>query len=68
MSGITKSNSAQLSPAEIRRRARQWFDRQIEIIALAHGPSWPEHREWIEEYLVAEIRARLLELGWRDRE
>lgn len=68
MSGLTKSNAEQLTPEEIRRRAREWFDRQIEIIALAHGSSWPEHREWIEQYLVAEIRERLLQLGWRDRQ
>lgn len=56
-----------LSPAELRTRAQQWYDRQIEIISKAHGPSWPKHREWIEAYLREEIRQRLLALGWRPK-
>lgn len=56
-----------LTPAQIRARAVEWYDRQIAIIALAHGPSWPEHREWIEAYLKEEIRERLLALGWRPK-
>ncbi len=56
-----------LTPAEMRERAAKWFDRQIEIISKAHGPSWPEHREWIEDYLREEIRQRLIALGWRPK-
>ncbi len=65
---IARTDAQRLTPAEIRQRGRQWFDRQIEVIALAHGPSWPEHRAWVEQYLLAELRERLLQLGWRDRE
>lgn len=56
-----------LTPAEIRRQAQEWFDRQVEIISKAHGPAWPEHREWIEDYLRAELRQRLIALGWRPK-
>lgn len=56
-----------LTPAQIRARTAEWYDRQIAVIALAHGSSWPEHRDWIESYLKQEIRERLLELGWRPK-
>ena len=57
-----------LSPAQIREQARAWYDRQIEVIAQAHGPSWPVHKDWIDAYLQEEIRERLLELGWRPKQ
>lgn len=57
--------AAPLSPHEIRERARAWHSRQIESIAKAHGASWPQHRDWIEDYLKAELRERLHALGWR---
>lgn len=56
-----------LSPAEMRERAKAWFDRQVEILAKAHGDKWPEHREWVESYLREEIRERLIALGWRPK-
>ncbi|MET3371803.1 hypothetical protein ABIC89_000844 [Variovorax boronicumulans] len=56
-----------LTPEEVRARAVAWYDRQIVVIALAHGASWPEHRDWIESYLKEEIRDRLLALGWRPK-
>lgn len=56
-----------LSPAEMRERASAWFDQQVEILARIHGPSWPEHKEWLEAYLREELRLRLIELGWRPK-
>lgn len=56
-----------LTPAEMRERAQQWFDRQIEILSKAHGPSWPNHETWIKDYLREEIRQRLRALGWRPK-
>ena len=64
MSGHTEQH---LTPAQIRARAQVWYDRQIDILSKAHGPSWPEHRAWIEDYLKEEIRARLHALGWRPK-
>lgn len=54
-----------LTPVEIRRRAEAWYERQIENLAKAHGTSWPEHKEWLEDYLREELRQRLHALGWR---
>ncbi|MGI4778019.1 MAG: hypothetical protein ACRYGA_07850 [Janthinobacterium lividum] len=56
-----------LTHSEIRQRAKAWYERQIEIIAKAHGDSWPTHRDWIDSYLKEEIRQRLWDLGWRPK-
>lgn len=54
-----------INAADIRARAEDWYARQIRTIAEAHGDSWTEHREWIEDYLREELRQRLHALGWR---
>ena len=64
---LAKTIEEARTPGEIRQRARLWYDRQIEIIAKAHRPSWPAHREWIDAYLQEEIRQRLWALGWRPK-
>lgn len=56
------------TPEQIKQRAQAWYDRQITILAQAHGPSWSEHRAWIEDYLKEELRQRLIELGWRSKQ
>lgn len=56
-----------LTPAEVKDRAQGWFDRQVAVISKAHGDSWPDHKEWIEEYLKAEIKERLVARGWRPK-
>lgn len=56
---------APVDAAEIRTKARAWYERQMESIAQAHGASWPEHQEWIEDYLREQLRERLHALGWR---
>jgi hypothetical protein len=56
-----------LTRDEALRLAQEWFDRQIATISKAHGDSWPEHREWIEDYLREEIRERLIARGWRPK-
>lgn len=56
-----------LTPAEMREQAQRWFDRQIAIISKAHGDRWPDHKEWIEDYLREEIRERLIARGWRPK-
>lgn len=55
------------TPAQIRAAAQAWYERQIEVAAMAHGSSWPQHREWVEAYLREELRERLIALGWRPR-
>jgi hypothetical protein len=56
------------TPQQIRELSEKWFARQIEIISKAHGDSWPEHREWIEDYLKEELRERLEAIGWRKKQ
>lgn len=46
-------------PPDLLPKVRQWWLLQMQQIALAHGASWPEHRDWIVDYLNAEVRDRL---------
>lgn len=43
-------------PADLLPKVRQWWSRQMESIAKAHGAEWPKHRDWIADYLNAEVR------------
>lgn len=52
------------TPSEIRDQADEWYRRQVETLSRSHGSSWPEHREWVEQFLKEELRQRLRELGW----
>ena len=54
-----------MSAAEIKAAAQRWYERQIQRAALAHGQRWPANREWLESYLRAELKQRLIERGWR---
>lgn len=58
------AEQSNLTPAQLRERAQEWFDRQVTILTKTHGDSWPAHRDWVESYLREEIRQRLLALGW----
>jgi hypothetical protein len=60
--------ASSLTPAEIRQRAQDWYDRQMAISAKALGDKWAEHRDWVSDYLQEEIRQRLHALGWRAAE
>lgn len=55
----------QHSTAQILAFAESWFARQLVKAQAAHGPAWPQHREWVTEYLREEVRQRLLARGWR---
>lgn len=46
-------------PADLLPKVQRWWDSQMQQIAFAHGASWPEHRDWIVDYLNAEVRERL---------
>ena len=60
-------NEAQLSAAEIRAKAEEWFARQVESLQRCHGRDWPKHQDWLEGYLKERLRQRLLALGWRPK-
>lgn len=53
-----------LTATETRERAQAWYDKQLGILKQCHGPRWPDHEPWVSEYLKAELRTRLLALGW----
>lgn len=65
---MTSSSVEQLSPDEVRKRAATWYERQLQLAAAAHGNAWPEHREWVEDYLKEELRLRLIARGWRPKQ
>lgn len=56
-----------LTPEEQRQRAEAWYARQIETLARCYGESWPAYRAWLEDYLKAQVRQRLIEAGWRPK-
>lgn len=58
-------NPKGLTHEQIRQEAAAWYERQITILEKVHGPRWPDHRAWIEEYLKQELRERLIACGWR---
>ena len=50
-------------PADLLPQTRAWWSRQMEQLAKAHGDRWPDHREWLADYLNADIRERLKARG-----
>jgi hypothetical protein len=54
-----------LSPETVRASANRWYQQQRDLAARCLGTTWPEHREWVEHYLRAELRDRLIAIGWR---
>lgn len=53
---------------QIKATAEAWFRRQVELLRMAHGSSWDEHKAWVVDYLRGEARQRLLARGWRPRD
>ena len=64
---MSSTVKAPQTPAEIRAKAEAWYASQLATLQACHGRRWPEHRPWLEEYLKAELKQRLLALGWRPR-
>ncbi|MFZ2388452.1 MAG: hypothetical protein WAW69_11700 [Polaromonas sp.] len=46
-------------PPHLLPRSRAWYARQIAHLEQVHGPSWPNVREWLEDYVNAELREHL---------
>lgn len=68
MNGINRPpNPNCLTNEQIRQESEAWFQRQMAILEKVHGKRWPDHRDWLEEYLKAELRERLLACGWRPK-
>jgi hypothetical protein len=43
-------------PPELVDRARAWFGREVRGLERAHGPHWPAVKDWLADYLRAELR------------
>lgn len=43
-------------PRHLLERSRKWFAGQVERLERIHGSQWEEHKEWLVDYLNAEIR------------
>lgn len=43
-------------PRELLPRARAWFAAQVKTLERQHGAHWPANREWLLDYLRAELR------------
>lgn len=54
--------------AQVLATAEAWYRRQVELLRKCHGTSWPQHREWVLDYLREEARQRLIARGWRARD
>jgi hypothetical protein len=50
-------------PPPLLPKAMEWWNRQMASIAKAHGSEWPKHRDWIVDYLNAELREHLQKRG-----
>lgn len=44
------------SRAALRERIENSMQRELERCSIAHGASWPEHRQWLIDYLNAGAR------------
>jgi hypothetical protein len=53
------------SPEDVRALAKAWVERQLEMARARLGKAWPLHQDWVRDYLVAAVRQRLIERGWR---
>lgn len=60
-SGLNEHNI----PPHLLPRARAWYARQIADLEEKHGPAWPNVREWLEDYVNAELREHLEKQGVR---
>jgi hypothetical protein len=54
-----------LEPSAVRASANRWYAAQLAVAERCLGSYWPQHREWVEAYLKAELRERLIAIGWR---
>ena len=55
VSGLNEQNI----PPHLLLKARAWYARQIADLEQKHGPGWPNVREWLEDYVNAELREYL---------
>ena len=49
-------------PPALLPQARTWFNRQLVHLEQMHGNRWPEHRQWLIDYLNEDVRQRVLSM------
>lgn len=54
-----------MNAADLKIAAQRWYDAQLQRLAQLHGVHWAANRDWIDAYLRAELKQRLLANGWR---
>jgi hypothetical protein len=50
-------------PPALLPRARAWFTREVRALEKAHGSSWPAVKDWLADYLRAELRELIEQEG-----
>lgn len=61
--GLRSNKQAQevvISGDELRARANRWHTAELERATRGMGRRWPEHREWVDDYVRTELRELLL--------
>ena len=53
--GPVELDEASIPPALL-PRARAWFTREVRSLERSHGKHWPAHKDWLMDYLRAELR------------
>lgn len=53
-----------MTATEIKAAAQRWYERELQQAEVTHGARWPEHKEWVDDYLRAELKLRLVARGW----
>jgi hypothetical protein len=46
-------------PADLLPKVRAWWVKRMQEAERTHGAEWPKHREWLADYMNAEVRDRL---------
>lgn len=46
-------------PEELRASTRKWWISQMQQLEQAHGERWPDNRDWLIDYMNADLRHRL---------
>jgi hypothetical protein len=57
----------QLTPEQLLAKVEERFQSSIKAFAECHGKDWPEHREFVENYLREQAREYLIAHGWRPK-
>ena len=60
---MTPELNLEAIPQHLHAKARAWYQRQMAQAAEKHGKHWPQHFEWVHDYLEEELRQHLKRKG-----